>query len=166
MNGVKRQRKGKSVKKTDVKKLEKELKKKSKQIEELESRIRYLQADFENYRKQIDKEKEEFERQANERLIKEMLGITDDFERAVERIKDKQTKEGMEMILKNMMNLLEKKGLKRIEALGKKFDPYYHEALLSEKSDKEEGTILEELQKGYMLHSKVIRHSKVKVAKN
>ncbi len=56
--------------------------------------------------------------------------------------------------------------MKRIECLGKKFDPYYHEAVLKEKSDKEDGTIIDELQKGYLLHSNVLRYAKVKVADN
>ncbi len=70
------------------------------------------------------------------------------------------------MIYNNLINVLKSHGVKKIDAVGKKFDPYYHEALLKEKSDKEDGIILEEIQPGYMLKSKVIRHSKVKVVEN
>ena len=135
----------------------------SKAAEELESRLKYLQADFENYRKNLDKEKAEFEKSANESLVRELLAVIDDFERVLQNAKE--DKPGLEMVFRNFTGILEKKGLKKIEALGKPFDPYYHEAMISEKSDRPEGTILEELQNGYMLNSKVIRHSKVKVAK-
>ena len=72
----------------------------------------------------------------------------------------------IEIIYKQLWNLLSQKGLSKIEALGKQFTPYLHEALLQEKSEKEEGTVIEELQTGYMLKSLVIRTTKVKVATN
>jgi len=156
----------KGSKSPSIEGLERKLAEKDNEIAELKNRTKYMQADFENYKKHIDREKAEFEKGANEGLINELLVIVDDLERATEKIKNNTTKKGIEIILCNLMALLEKSGLKRIEAVGKKFDPYYHEALLSEPSEREDGTVLEELKKGYMLNAKVIRHSKVKIARN
>jgi len=88
----------------------------------------------------------------------------DDFERSLTSMKNKEDLKGLELIYKNFLKILKTFGLKKIEAVGKKFDPYYHEVLLKEKSDKEEGIILEEFQSGYLLNGKVIRHSKVKIS--
>lgn len=129
-------------------------------------RFKYLQADFENYRKHVDKEKAKFEKRANGELIRELLAVVDDLESAIEKNKNKDAKEGNTMILGNLMAVLGKRGLKPIDVPGKKFDPYYHEAMIREPSGKEDGTVLAELQKGYMLGPDVIRHSKVKIAKS
>ncbi|HDI72788.1 MAG: nucleotide exchange factor GrpE [Candidatus Altiarchaeales archaeon] len=149
------------------KELEKEVEGLKKEIEELRKHSLRQRADFENYRKQLDREREEFMKYANEKLITQLLEVIDNFERALPELEknDPESARGIEMIYKQLMQILEKAGLRRIEAIGKKFDPYYHEAFLREKSDEPEGTILEELQKGYMLNLKVIRHSKVKVSK-
>ena len=129
-------------------------------------RFKYLQADFDNYKKYVDKEKEKFKKHANGELIIELLAVVDDLKSAIEKNKSKDAKEGNAMILGNLMAVLEKRGLKPIDALGKKFDPYYHEAMISELSSEEDGTVLMELQKGYMIGPGVIRHSKVKVSKS
>ncbi|MEM3091329.1 MAG: nucleotide exchange factor GrpE [Candidatus Pacearchaeota archaeon] len=147
-----------------IKNLEKELEEKTKLAEERLNQIKYLQADFDNYRKNFDKEKEKIIELANENLIKELLVIIDDFERSLHSIENEKNKEGLMLLHKKFFKLLENYGLKKIESLGKKFDPYYHEALLKERSDKEDGIVLEEIQPGYLLKSKVIRHSKVKVS--
>lgn len=152
--------------KEKVETLQKELEEKIKLAEERLNQLKYLQADFDNYRKNFEKEKEKIIEFANENLIKELLVVVDDFERALKLIKNEKNKEGLIIIHKNFFKILENHGLKKIEALGKKFDPYYHEALLKEKSDKEDGIILEEIQPGYIFKSKVIKHSKVKVADN
>jgi len=144
--------------------LKKQLDEKTKLAEERLNQLKYLQADFDNYRKNFEREKEAIIELANENLIKDLLIVLDDFERALKSVENERNKEGLAMLHKNFLKILERHGLKQIEALGKKFDPYYHEAFLKEKSDKEDGTVLEELQKGYMLKSKVIRHSKVKIA--
>lgn len=150
-----------------VKKKGKSKKDLEKEIEELREHSLRQRADFENYRKQLDREREEFMKYTNEKLITQLLEVIDNFERALPTLKknDPESAEGIEMVYKQLMQILEKYGLKKIEALGKKFDPYYHEAFLYEESDEPEGTILEELQKGYMLDLKIIRHSKVKVSK-
>ena len=128
--------------------------------------MKYLQADFDNYRKKFDKEKDDIRRLANEDLIKEFLPIIDEFEIALNEIENGRDKIGLGLLYKKLLKTLENHGLKHIDALGKKFDPNFHEILLKEMSDKEDGIILEELQKGYLLKSKVIRPSKVKIAEN
>ncbi|MBD3313172.1 nucleotide exchange factor GrpE [Candidatus Woesearchaeota archaeon] len=136
-------------------------------INDLTDTLQRLQAEFENYQKRMDKEKAEYCRYAKAEMIEALLPILDNFEIAL-RNKDHKDDfvKGMEMIYAEMITLLQKQGVRPIEAFGKKADPNYHEVLLTERSDKEEGTILEELQKGYMLNEKVLRYSKVKVAKN
>lgn len=138
---------------------------KDKQIQELKNTIKYLQADFENYKKHFEKEGKIMQLRANENIIRELLPSIDDFMRSVERVEDKDIKVGFNMILQNIMDTLTKNGLKAIEAKGEKFDPYYHEAVAMEKSEKDNGTVIAEIQKGYMLNSKVLRHSKVKISK-
>ncbi len=151
-------------KKKSKEKLKKELSEAKKLAETYLEQLKYLQADFDNYKKRVLREREEFIRQANEKLIKELLVILDDFERSLASMKNKEDLKGLELIYKNFLKILKTFGLKKIEAVGKKFDPYYHEVLLKEKSDKEEGIILEEFQSGYLLNGKVIRHSKVKIS--
>jgi molecular chaperone GrpE len=143
--------------------LKKELEKKDKQIQEQETKLKYLQAEFDNYRKYFEKEKQNIIELANENLIKELLIIVDDFERALDSIKDEKNKQGLKLLHQNFFKILENHGLKKMEALGKKFDPYLHEAVMKEESDKE-NIIIEEFQKGYILKSKVIRPSKVKIS--
>lgn len=150
----------------DIEKFQKELKEQTKLAEERLNRLKYLQADFDNYRKKFDKEKEEIIRLANENLIKELIIILDDFEQALKLIENEKNKEGLELLHKKFFKILEDNGLKQIEALGKKFDPNFHEVLMKEISGAEEGIILEEIQRGFMLQSKVIRPSKVKIAEN
>ena len=136
---------------TPVDKLKREVEYLNTLAHERLNQLKYLQADFDNYRKRFDKEKESIIQLANENLIKELLIILDDFERALQSAEDGVSKEGLTLIHKNFFMILEKYGLKQIEALGKKLDPYHHEAMLKEKSDKGDGIVLEELQKGYSL---------------
>ena len=137
-------------------------------IRELEDNLLRQRAEFENYRKQLDREKEELSRCANEKLIIEMLEVADNLERAIPEPgkKDPQAASGIELIYRHLMKILEKCGVRHIEAVGKRFDPYNHEAFLQQESEGPEGIVLEELQKGYRVHDKVIRHSKVKVSKS
>jgi len=156
------------------KELRKEVEEEGKEIGQLKARVAELEdsllrqrAEFENYRKQLDREKEEFMRCANERLIIELLEVADNFERALPllRKKDAEGAQGMEMIYAQLMKTLERFGVRPVEAAGKKFDPYHHEAFLQQETDGPDGVVLEELQKGYRLNDKVIRHAKVKVSK-
>ena len=150
---------------------EKELKTLRKQLEEEKDRCLRLNAEFENQRKRLQKEKEEFVKYANEKLIIELIDIMESLERGLENAKASSNNEkltqGMELIYKQFKNVLEKNGLVPIKALGEKFDPYKHEAMMQTPSDDiEEDTVLEEFSRGYMLNNKVIRYSKVRVSKN
>lgn len=130
-----------------------------------------LQADYDNARKRSEKEKQDFVKFANEGLILELLNVLDGLERTVELAQTHNQDmpaflKGVEMILAHLYEMLKENGLKPIEAQGKIFDPHFHEALMqAENKDLPEHTIIEELQKGYLLNDRVIRTSKVKVSK-
>lgn len=130
-----------------------------------------LQADFDNTRKRLEKEKQDFARFANEGMILELLNILDDLERTVALSQTPHQDvsaflKGVEMILAHLYELLKKHGVKAIESEGKPFDPHYHEALMQAENDAlPEHTVVEEMQKGYMLHDRVIRTAKVSVSK-
>lgn len=138
------------------------------------SKERYLRlfAEFENARKRNERERIEFVKYANEELITQFLNILDDLERSVEAAKTKHEDydaflKGIELVMAHVYDMLKKNNVKAIEAKGKIFDPHVHEPLMQEETDKAaEGTVLEELQKGYMLGDKVVRTAKVKVAKH
>ncbi len=147
------------------------LKQDAQQAKEYWDRLLRLQADFENTRKRLEKERQDFFKYANEGIVLELLNILDDLERAVELASEKHQDQaaflkGVEMILAHIYGLLKTNGVKPIEAQGKLFDPHYHEALMQvENKDLPEHTIVEELQKGYLLNDRVIRTTKVKVSK-
>lgn len=150
---------------------EKELEKVKKQLEQEKDRCLRLNAEFENQRKRSQKEKEEFVKYANEKLVIELIDIMESLERGLENAKASSNNEklirGMELIYKQLKNVLEKNGLVPIKALGEKFDPYKHEAMMQTPSDDiEEDMVLEEFSRGYMLNNKVIRYSRVRVSKN
>lgn len=147
-----------------IEQLKKELEEQTRQAEERLYQLKYLQADFDNFRKWYAKEKDVITSLANERLIQDLLVILDDFERALPAIEQEKNKEGMRMVYKKLVKILSDYGLEPIECVGKKFDPNIHEALCRERCGKEAGTVLEDLGKGYRLKSKVIRPSKVKIA--
>jgi len=150
----------------DVEQLKKDLEEKTRLAEERLNQLKYLQADFDNFRKWSAKEKELITAHANERLIRDLLVVLDDFERALPLLEQEKNREGMEMVYKKFAKILKEYGLQPIECIGKKFDPHYHEVLCTEKCSKEQNTILEDLGKGYQLKSKVIRPSKVKIAEH
>ncbi|MBN2095698.1 MAG: nucleotide exchange factor GrpE [Candidatus Aenigmarchaeota archaeon] len=145
--------------------LEKELKQAKEREEETLTKLKYLQAEFDNYRKHYDKERLEFVKFANVGLVGDLLTVLDEFERAIEAIGDEETRKGMALLQGNLLKVLKKHGLERIEAAGHKFDPYFHEVMLMQESEGDEGLVLSELQKGYKLNGKVIRSSKVVVSK-
>jgi len=134
-------------------------------------RLLRIQAETENARKRMDKEKQDFVRFANEGIIFELLNILDDLERTIELAQSKHQDlqaflKGVEMILAHFYGLLKEHGVKPIESEGKLFDPHFHEALMQvEDKDSPEHTVLEEMQKGYMLNDRIIRTAKVKVSK-
>lgn len=128
------------------------------------NQLQYLQADFDNFRKWSEKDKASIIAMANENLIKDLLVILDDFQQALPSLKQEQNQEGMKMIRKKMMKILTDYGLSPIECVGKRFDPFLHEVICTERCKKEPSTILEDFSTGYQLKSKVIRPSKVKIA--
>jgi molecular chaperone GrpE len=148
----------------EIVRLQEALNEQKRSAEEHLNRLKYLQADFDNYRKKFDREKEMIITLAEERLIADLLTTVDDLERILQVSSDTVQKEGFVLLYKNFMKVLENHGLKRIESVGKKFDPYYHEAYCMEVCDCENDLILEEFQSGYMLKTKVIRPARVKVA--
>ena|SRR3989338_2957687 len=140
---------------------------KEKLLNEYKEHLQRLQAEFDNYRKRVEKEKEEFCKIASHEIIYKLLGILDSFEFALQsKDKNQDFVKGIELIYSQLYSMLEKDGLKKIESLNKKFDADYHEVLLIEEhNDMEEDIVIEELQKGYMLNEKVLRHAKVKISK-
>jgi len=139
--------------------------------QQLQDKMLRLHADFENTRKRLEKEKLEFIKFANEGLIVELLNILDDLERTVDLADSNNADwpaflKGIEMILAHLYDMLKLHGVKPIEAQGKIFDPHFHEALMQvENKDLPEHTVVEEMQKGYLLNDRVIRTAKVKVSK-
>ena len=151
----------------ELAKLKKDLEEKDEEIIELKSHIQRLQADFDNFRKQNDKQKQDLIKFANEGLIVKFLDVYEDMERALENATtEEELREGLELIYSKMKNTLEKEGVEEIPAVGEKFDPFKHEALLTVDSpDHENNEIVDELMKGYTLKDKVIKYSKVIVCK-
>ncbi len=146
----------------EIGRLKNPLEEQARLAEERLEQLKYLQADFDNYRKNFEKEKQLIIKKANEDIIKELLSVIDGLEKALET--EALERDGLTMIYKNFLKVLEKYGMKNIEATGQKFDPHFHEAVAKEISDEDEGTILEEIQKGFLLHSKILRPSKVKIS--
>ncbi len=137
---------------------------KDKKIEELTNDLKRVQAEFSNRSKQMDKEKQEFAQYASCAVLCKILPIIDELEIAIQNMKDKDDKKGVQMILDKMKKLLSEEEVKEIKCIGEKFDPFKHEAIEYSKGEKE-GIILEELQKGYSIKGKVLRSSKVKVSR-
>jgi len=152
--------------KEDLEQLKKDLDEQTRLAEERLNRLKYLQADFDNYRKWSEKEKSSIIALANENLIKDLLVILDDFDQALPSLEQEKNKEGILMIWKKMVKILNDYGLLSIECVGKKFDPHKHEVICTERCGEDSNTILEELGKGYQLKTKVIRPSKVKIAEH
>ena len=143
------------------------------QEEDQNTKYLRLMADFQNYKRRSEKEKSDIYAYANEKLLAELLGVLDNFERALghnagETSQDQEAKsfvEGMVMIFKNFKDVLEKAGLSEIEALGEDFDPNVHNAVMTDaNSGYESGKVCEVIQKGYKLGDRVVRPSMVKVA--
>ena len=146
-----------------------QLKEKAQLAGERFDRLLRLQAEFDNYRKRVNRERSEFVQYAVEDLICDLLPVMDNFERAIEaahRHNNSQALlQGVEMICKQVEDVLVKRGLERIEAVGKKFDPREHEAVMQVESEEyPENTVIEEHLRGYKLKNKVLRPAMVKVS--
>lgn len=160
----------KEKKDEDIEALKSQLEEKSKEAEKNYDLWLRAMAELENYRKQVEKEQKIYAKFANETLIKELLPILDNLERAIAHVKSStgldKLSEGVELTLKLFQDRLKKFGVKPIETIGKKFDPHIHEAVeVKEDSEQEEDTIVEEYQKGYLLHDRLLRPALVVVAK-
>ena len=134
--------------------------------EELISTLQHLQADFENFRKRAQRDQDALVARAGERIVKELLPVLDDLERALEAAEsheEAKLEDGVKLVHRQLEQLLEKEGLAPVETDGK-FDPNVHEALLTQPSESEEGSVIEVLQKGYRLGDRVLRPARVVVA--
>ena len=155
----KKKKKDKDSKKTDA------LKEK---IEELEDRTKRQMAEFDNFRKRTEREKATMFDMGERSVIEKILPIVDNFERGLKTVPEEEAESGfangMNMIYKQLIDELDKLGVKPIEAVGQPFDPNFHNAVMQvEKEDMESGTVAEEFQKGYPFKDVVIRHSMVSV---
>jgi len=151
----------------EIEELKQKLQQKEAEAQEYLDIAQRLKAEFENYRKRIEKEKAEMIDYGQETVILELLTIMDNFERALASSGDYNSlKEGIELIYRQFKKILDKFGVKEIEAEGQIFDPYKHHAVMQEEVEgKQPNEIIEVFQKGYYLKDKVIRPSLVKVAK-
>jgi molecular chaperone GrpE len=150
--------------------LENEFIKERTKAEEYLKKLQYIQAEFENYQRRVKKEIEYAIKEENEKLVLKIITILDELEIALDAGKKAPSKdvmlEGLDMIVKKFKKMLVNEGLHIIEAVGKPFDPNFHEVITQvQTNDYPEGIIVEEFKKGYMFHGKVIRPSVVSIAK-
>lgn len=149
--------------------LQAELEKLTAEVKEKSDKALRLQADFENFRRRTSKEKDELAAVVTQGVMKDMLPLLDNFERAMaaETTDMEAFQKGVEMIFTQFQEVLKKNGLEHIETEGKKFDPNFHQAVMRVQNDKlEDDDIAQELQKGYMVKGRVIRPSMVQVVAN
>jgi molecular chaperone GrpE len=134
---------------------------------EVDDRLLRLAADFDNYRKRALRDRQEYLALANERLVKELLPILDDLERALQAAsehEEAQLEEGVRLVHRSLEQLLQREGVKQIDTSGQ-FDPHVHEALLAQPvEDAESGAVVDVVQKGYTLGDRVVRPARVIVA--
>ena len=138
---------------------------------ELESQFKRLAADFENYRRRVATEREELIKFAGSRVLENLLPVVDNFERALDAMgkatEVSQVQAGVEMIYRQLQDVLTKSGVSPMEAQGKPFDPNFHEAIAQmENPSLPDETVLAEVQKGYLYNGKVLRHAMVQVSRN
>lgn len=141
-----------------------------KQLDEAKDRLLRTAAESENYRKRLQREKEEQTRYANETIMRDLLAVIDNLERALDHSQAESEQgglvEGLKMTIDGFLNTLARFGCTPLEAVGKVFDPNFHEAVLQEETaDQEDSTVLRELQKGYMLKERLLRPAMVVVSK-
>jgi molecular chaperone GrpE len=153
-----------------LKELTAELEREKAKSEDYLRRLQYLQADFENYRKRVEKEMSDNRQFGNQRLLSDLIVVNDELELALKEAEESRENptivEGVAMVHKRLLGLLSKEGVAKIQSLGSKFNPDLHDAALRVISNMEEGTIVEEIRQGYTLMGKVLRPSIVKVAEN
>jgi molecular chaperone GrpE len=132
--------------------------------------LRRRQAEFENYRKRVERERSEIYQRGRDDVLLQLLPVVDNFERALSSLETSEgdaeaLRHGVELIHKQFIDALSKFGLKPVEAVGQTFDPHVHEAVTTEATDKhKENTVIEEFQRGYRIGDRLLRPAKVKVA--
>ncbi len=131
--------------------------------QEIVATLQRVQAEFENYKKRVERDKKKVVDHSKEQIILKLLPILDNFELAMQNADNTKFAQGVELIYDDLMETLQKEGLLKIDASGN-FDPHLHEALMTEDGPKD-NMVLDELQKGYKLKEKVIRPAKVKISK-
>lgn len=156
----------------EIEQLKNELASAKAEAAETYERLLRLSAEFENYKKRTQRQMDENKKCANEELLKDLLSVVDNLERALNVAGEKKTEtdtnmaEGIEMTLNEILKTLKKHNVTPVEAMGKPFDPTYHEALMQEETDEyPENTVIGEMQKGYVLHDRLIRPARVVVSK-
>lgn len=157
---------------SEVQKLYKQLEEKDEEYNKIYNRYLRALADYENLQKRIKEERAKFIKNANENLLIKLLDLADTFEKAKATItsgeanKTDLIKDGFQTVSKQFNSILKNEGVERIQAVGKKFDPNYHEAIfVKPDTDVEDDTVLEEVQIGYLLNSSLLRPTKVIIAK-
>ena len=152
--------------------LAEKLKSKEQEAQENYDRLLRISAEFENYKKRASREMEEFRKFSNQSLIKEMLSVVDNLELAMNSTNghktiDKGLLDGLEMTHREILKVFEKFKVKPISAKGQPFDPTFHEAVMQEETDEyPNNTVINELQKGYLIHDRLLRPSMVVVTKS
>ncbi|UPK42351.1 nucleotide exchange factor GrpE [Paenibacillus pabuli] len=139
------------------------------EAEENQQRFVRAQADFDNFRRRTQKEKEELAKYASMKLVTELVPVIDNFERAMATVPEgtevESFSKGIQMIFRQLETVLNNEGLTAMDSVGQPFNPEFHQAIMSVESDEyEEGIVVEEVQKGYMLKDKVLRPAMVKVS--
>ena len=163
----------KDKEKTDdpLKVMEARLESVEQELKDSHDRFLRVSAEFENYKKRASREMNDFRKFANESLVKAMLPVVDNLDRAIESSSDddhsiRSVVEGVNMTLKEILKIFEQFGVKPFESLGKIFDPALHQAVMQKETDNHpEKTILNELEKGYMIHDRLLRPAMVVVSK-
>jgi molecular chaperone GrpE len=136
-------------------------------VQELTNQLKRVQAEFENYIKRQEREQQDNIKYAKKDLLKELLTIKDDFDRALTTKEQEQLRKGIELVYQELTKLLKNSGITPIQSVGNTFNPHLHEVLMTEQNNtKKDNTIVQEFQQGYLLHDKVLRYSKVKIIKN
>ena len=147
-----------------------ELEKLAAEKSDLKNTLIRLQADFDNYRKRVERDRHQERHRGAELLVENLLSVLDGFDRAIAAHRDAahdEYRQGFQLIRKQLLDVLSKQGLQKIETEGKRFDPHFHHAIERvETSEHPDDTILEELQAGYVFHGKVLRPAMVRVAAN
>lgn len=155
--------------KKDKKKRKEKKDKRDEQIAELNDKLLRNRAEFENFRKRTEREKSQMYEIGAGSIVEKILPVVDNFERGLAVVPEDESlkafKDGFDMIYKQLMTTLDEIGVKPIEAVNNQFDPEYHNAVMHIDDDSfDENVVVEEFQKGYTYHDRVIRHSMVKVA--